>query len=368
MMRRGLVVLIVLFSLHNMKYLTKIWPIKKLIEVQEKINPKPQYQRTPVWNLSKRILLIDSILRRYDLPKFYIKKTDIDPNYSFEVIDGQQRMRAIWEFYNSVFILKGENVKNSCYYDMDFNHLPDEVKDDFMNYKLSISIIEDASQEEIRALFARLQMGMTLIPVELRHALASNIGTALFSITENNKFFQSNCGILNKRFKHQDYVDHVMALMYYNNTYDLKAPTLYQLYLDLSNAKNSNFLEHLRKMNNILNWMYEINNYSKGIFKNKWGFIDNYWLLYKNFDIIKDVNCENYAENLYEFELKRKIYNPKQEELIEDKESINYDKDLYDYIEAFNRQGGLKKNISIRYRVLNNKLNNKLNFKYIEDA
>jgi len=342
------------------------WKIKELIKKKHTINPRPQYQRTPVWSNSKKVFLIDSILRKYDLPKFYIKETPTDPAYDYEVTDGQQRMRAIWEFVEGKFKLEGKEITHSDYAGCDYNNLPVDYKRSIKEFSLTFAIIKEASQEEIRTLFARLQMGMSLIPVELRHALASNIGTNTYMITETHKFFKTS-RISNKRFKHQDYLDHVIALMYYNNEKDIKAPALYQLYLDLSSAQNFELSIYLRKANKILGWMYEVNDFAKGIFKNKWGFVDSYWLFYNLYDNISLLNPIEFANNLSAFEVKRKKYNPNPEVLIEDKKSTNYDKDLYDYIEAFNKQGALKKNISIRYRVFRNKFKNNLNFTFKDD-
>lgn len=344
-----------------MKIVAKNWTIEELVNKKNTINPKPQYQRTPVWSLSKKVFLIDSILREYDLPKFYIKQTHQDQIYKYEVTDGQQRMRAIWDFVDDEFKMDGKEFANSDYHGKYFSDLPMECQKKFKLFKLTFSIIEEATQEEIRTLFARLQMGMSLIPVELRHALASNLGTSIFMITENHKFFNS-CKIIDNRFKHQDYLDHVIAMIYYNNSKDIKAPTLYQLYLDLSNSQGNDISDLLKKVNKILDWMYEINEFSKGIFKNKWGFVDTFWLFHQNFNSIKNINSSQFAQNFNNFELKRKKYNSKPEELIEEKKSPIYNKDLYDYIEAFNRQGALKKNILIRNRVFNNKFNNTHNF------
>ncbi|MBK9567646.1 MAG: hypothetical protein IPO37_21500 [Saprospiraceae bacterium] len=62
------------------------------------------------------------------------------------------------------------------------------LKENLDLYELNIAIIEETTPEEIRSLFARLQMGSQLNQVELRHAMASNIGSAILSVVENHKF------------------------------------------------------------------------------------------------------------------------------------------------------------------------------------
>lgn len=347
-----------------MKIKPEKWKIKDLVRKKEKINPKPQYQRTPVWTEIKKQLLIDSILRGYDLPKFYIRNTPHDKLYETEVIDGQQRMRAIWEFCNNDFSLgelciSGKDLSNKKY-----EQLPSNYRDKFDGFNLSFSVVESATQEEIRSLFARLQMGVTLNPAELRHAIASNIGNIIHMTVENHRFFNEDCKILNGRYKHQDYLDHVATLIFYKLKYDLKAPYLKKLYEDYGSAKADSLSNKFAIINKILDWMYEINSYSKGIFKNKWGFVDIFYFLYENYNLITSIKAADFAQNLLVFEKNRREYNSLPERLIEDKTKKSYDKDLYDYIIAFKVQGGIINNIKIRARVYDKYFNNSKNLEF----
>lgn len=56
----------------------------------------PEWQRGEVWDTNRKQQLIDSILRGWKLPKFYFLALDDD---NFEVVDGQQRLTAIYEFF-----------------------------------------------------------------------------------------------------------------------------------------------------------------------------------------------------------------------------------------------------------------------------
>lgn len=180
-----------------MKITATTWTIKELIEKQKTINPKPQYQRTSVWSPQKKRLLIDSILRGYDLPKFYVSDTSKGAHYKYEVTDGQQRMRAIWEFVNKndtinysldETVIDGINTKGFKYSDLQ-KSTNKQLLNRFQNFELNIAIIKQATPEEVRSLFARLQMGERLNPAELRHAIASNIGCAIFALSETAPFF-----------------------------------------------------------------------------------------------------------------------------------------------------------------------------------
>ncbi len=331
------------------------WKVKTLNTRFEKINPAPQYQRTSVWSLSKKKLLIDSMLRGYDLPKFYLRATPNDPLYEYEITDGQQRIRAIWEFMSEnqnysleKAVINGINTHNKKYKDLK------ELKDGFDNYELNIAIIDETTPEEIRSLFARLQMGAQLNQVELRHALASNIGSAIFSIVETHKFFK-NSKIPNTRFKHQDYLDHVISIVYNSGLSDVKAKNIEKLYKDLADAKSNIYSTYMKKANQVLDLMDDLNSKFKGMFKNKWTFVDTFVLLYNTYDRIDHVNVDKFIEQFKIFENRRLSNNKNPDDLISDPTSSVYDKDLYDYILAFKLSGNLQKNIDTRQLIFKKK-------------
>ena len=75
---------------------------------RHEITVNKEYQRSDkVWPDSARSYLIESILLGYPLPKFYLNSiTDVKHRKtSKEIVDGQQRSRAIHDFYNDQFKL-----------------------------------------------------------------------------------------------------------------------------------------------------------------------------------------------------------------------------------------------------------------------
>lgn len=65
--------------------------------LQGKLNLAPSYQRSDVWPLSDRQLLIHSILRGIPLPSVILLKPSA-ANQPFEVVDGKQRLTTILRF------------------------------------------------------------------------------------------------------------------------------------------------------------------------------------------------------------------------------------------------------------------------------
>ena len=322
----------------------KQWTIKEIKEIWDRIDPKPQYQRSPVWNEKRKKLLIDSIFKDYDIPKIYFNKLENNNFFNFEIADGQQRLRAIIDFLNNEYQIDEVCFGNECYRNVYYKDLSLEIQDKYLKTSLTITTLIDVSTEKVRDIFARLQMGVGLNQAELRRAIASNIGFYVQSIIENHTFFKS-CGIPNSRNKHQDYIDHCIGYLCNGFSKDMKGNVLKDLYLELS-ASDTNQL--IKQTTLILTQMEKVNHFKKGIFKNKWAFVDTFIFLSKNLNQGKKFRAKKYFELFIDIETKRKKYNKNPEILIEKYYSTNDDKRLYDYIIAFKTAGALKANIIIR--------------------
>ena len=60
-----------------MKTNKKPWPLGTLSNakgVRQRISTNPDFQRPAVWTTAQKQLLIDTILRDYDVPKMYWRK------------------------------------------------------------------------------------------------------------------------------------------------------------------------------------------------------------------------------------------------------------------------------------------------------
>src|SRR5690349_24969741 len=87
-----------------MKTSKKPWPLSSTYGIKDRINTNPDFQRPAVWSRSQKQLLVDTILRDYDVPKLYWRKVGTKPD-RYDVVDGQQRLRAIWEYFDGSFAL-----------------------------------------------------------------------------------------------------------------------------------------------------------------------------------------------------------------------------------------------------------------------
>lgn len=189
------------------------YPITTLFGLRDRIDPTPDYQRPPAWTTKQKQLLIDTILRGYDVPKMYWQRLPSGGDHEFAVIDGQQRLRTIWEFCGGEFALhkdmdpiEGVEIAKKRYADLDFN-----LRSKFDIYFFDVIIVEEAVQnekeDEIRDMFLRLQNGTTLKAQEKRNAMPGKMRDFIKSISKH-PFFEI-CKFNNSRFTY----DHVAAQM-----------------------------------------------------------------------------------------------------------------------------------------------------------
>jgi hypothetical protein len=189
-----------------MKSSKKPWPLQTIYGIKSRINTNPDFQRPPVWSTAQKQLLVDTILRDYDVPKLYWRKTGAKPD-KYDVVDGQQRLRAIWEFFAGEFKLprdaeaiEGEAVKGCAY-----EELPDDLRMRFDVYPLDIVVLEDTDEDEVREMFLRLQNGTTLKAQEKRNAFPGKMRDFVRGLSKHAFF--SRVGFADSRFTY----DHIAA-------------------------------------------------------------------------------------------------------------------------------------------------------------
>ncbi|MCX8523099.1 DUF262 domain-containing protein [Chryseobacterium formosus] len=114
----------------------------------------PDFQRRSVWTDKAKSYLIDTITRGKPMPKLIITQKLVGAKNIRVVVDGQQRLRAILEYYNGNFkIAKAHNKDLSSYF---FDELPNNLDKEFLKYELGVDLLFDIPYEEILDIFARI--------------------------------------------------------------------------------------------------------------------------------------------------------------------------------------------------------------------
>lgn len=180
----------------NIRSDLQAFPIGKISDAWKNrtLRPNEEYQRGVSWSTNQKKLLIDSILRGYPLPRFYLHQKEArtltgDPNITFDVIDGQQRIVAIAEFtadnWNLFDMSDGDkiplpkSIRNlPCPWSgRTFSQLDEGLRSKFLDTEVPVVIITDIeTPDEIRDLFIRLQAGTALTRQQVRDAWPGTLG------------------------------------------------------------------------------------------------------------------------------------------------------------------------------------------------
>lgn len=153
----------------------------------EDMDLQPDFQRGEIWTLQKKQKLIDSILRGWKIPPIHV----IHNNQSIdEVLDGQQRLAAIRDFYDNIICIDGkilpENSELIQLNGMHYRDLPKKWQRQFRQYSIVIIRLTEYQPEEPAELFYRLNQPTTLTSAEQRNAY---IGVTRDQVKElSNKF------------------------------------------------------------------------------------------------------------------------------------------------------------------------------------
>jgi len=142
----------------------------------------PKYQRNPIWSIGQKCFLIDSILSGCPLPQIYINiKTSGQGGKRqtyYEIVDGQQRLRAILEFMRdeySLIRLSSKAYPVSTSYEPHigkrYSEISDSLQNYIWNYPIAVQELRDWDEAQIRSLFRRLNYVVEkLNKQELRHS------------------------------------------------------------------------------------------------------------------------------------------------------------------------------------------------------
>lgn len=131
-----------------------------------------KYQRKLVWNLSEKQSLVDSIMKDYPIPLILLAE-DSSQN-SYEIMDGMQRLNAIFAFIENHFPIEGryfdtdefsrakqlaaEGVFSAVNKGTNVFLAPSEVAD-FLDYQLAVTVFPAGGEDKTTDVFGRINSG-----------------------------------------------------------------------------------------------------------------------------------------------------------------------------------------------------------------
>ena len=152
------------------------------------------YQRRSVWSEKDKVRLIETILLQLVIPELFFWKADTDPETGIStthIVDGQQRIKAIYSFINNEFKLKLQYLldegSKEKYANKYFKDLDTETRKTFWNYQLMIIEIDSAAtRDDIITMFNRLNLtDYNLNDQEKRNSVSGEFAALAREISDN---------------------------------------------------------------------------------------------------------------------------------------------------------------------------------------
>lgn len=241
--------------------------------IRDEIDMEPNYQRaSDIWPLSKKQLLIDSLLNGLDMPKIYFHEISYKgkdgANKRYAVVDGKQRLGSIFDFFDGVFKVSDEFKDISGVFGdfagkgyKDFGKISLKLKTRFEALPLPIHLIKTKDIDLIEEMFSRLNEAAPLSAPEKRNAFGGPLPLAIRNLQESI-FFQKKVPFDNKRYRHYDIIAKLLLIEEQNKVTDTK-----KIHLDkfVKRYKNSS----VDSINGITNQCASVTEFMSGVFKDK---------------------------------------------------------------------------------------------------
>lgn len=161
------------------------------------------FQRESVWKHIQKAELIESILMGLPLPIFYFNQDKLG---RLIVVDGRQRLTALFEFMSNDWALKGLKVLPELN-GKKFEDLNPIVQSQIEDYQLQAHVIQPPTPDKIKFdIFDRVnRAGTQLNKQEIRNALYQGNSTRLLNrVVETNDFKNATGGAFLKNARMKD--------------------------------------------------------------------------------------------------------------------------------------------------------------------
>lgn len=184
-----------------MKYTEQSYSIGTLVEqfMKNALLVNPEYQRGAVWTERQQGKFLDSVLRNYPVPAVFVRSIEHQglrgTHSTFELIDGQQRLRALADFLSDKLRLPpttgktrlrlppGVAAQPAPWAGRTWAELEVPLKEQLTETTLRVFVVEHPSDDdEVRDLFIRLQAGTALTRQQIRDAWPGPVSPFIESI------------------------------------------------------------------------------------------------------------------------------------------------------------------------------------------
>ncbi len=166
----------------------KVREIISLVK-ENKLIPRPEFQRRLVWTRDDKNHFLDSILKGYPFPEIYLADghVDLETGEGTQLlVDGLQRVNTMIQYFGGDPELKLTTVPN-------YRDLQDDEKQAFLQYDVAVRDLGTVSPEQIVEVFRRINATKyALTDIEINNAVYTGALKRFAEQISAHQFFVSN--------------------------------------------------------------------------------------------------------------------------------------------------------------------------------
>ena len=259
--------------------------MKDFISQLGSIDVDPPHQRLDILNVKKSQSIISCILKGESIACPALCEKQDKTYYIWEVADGSHRIRAISNFRNGKIALPaGLIVNGNIIGGLRYSALPDELKDIFDNYPLTLQLFGNINSTEVGILFRNTNSATPVNEQEMRNSYGPNLvarlvrdiarGVDLESNDRRHPLFEHVNGdiekprVLGGKFTRLSQ-DQMVARMLYsihanNGPVTCRDEDIDQFYRDFGNLENGVWKKNphvhtqmIKKLSHMLDFVYD---------------------------------------------------------------------------------------------------------------
>jgi len=218
------------------------WSVKDLFDLykRNRLNVRPQWQRSKVWNDKMKRALVDSVLQNLPLGLIMLsEESHVDedgvPISRYDAVDGQQRLTTLFDYKDGEkwsHSKKGKDIKP-------YGALSNAAQQRFDEYKVPVALMREFEEDELLDSFSRLQNAKPLKIGERIKALPTKFHPFIKELTDH-KIFKLGGGIHKFRDAHWN-----LAAIYFKSAYK-RSPLDRQEYVNLEEFLKNNRVDQVK--------------------------------------------------------------------------------------------------------------------------
>ena len=165
--------------------------VRELISMvkEEKLIPRPEFQRRLVWSRDDKNHFLDSVLRGYPFPEIYFADGDVNLDTgegTQQLVDGLQRVSTLIQYFEGDPELKLTAV-------LPYSLLSGPEKMGFLQYDVAVRDLGTLTKEEVIEVFRRLNATKySLTDIEINNARYSGALKKFCERTAEHEFFREH--------------------------------------------------------------------------------------------------------------------------------------------------------------------------------